>query len=103
MTRNPCKNCKYAFVYKGRHMHGWECHLDCDKYRKHQEYLERKRIFRKGDVIKSIEELLNCEWVMWGDKPRHIEVIKCMQLNSILRFIQLGYFNKAVRKEVDNE
>lgn len=103
MSKNPCRNCEEAFVYKNIHMPGWDCRFGCEKYKKHQLFLESKRIFKKGERIKNIKELLESEWVMWGDKPRHIEVIKRMQLTTILRFIELGYFNKAIRKEDINE
>ena len=99
MRRNPCRNCKNAFIHKNRHLPGWECKCHCEKYKKHQEYLESKRIFKVGDRITSLEELLHQEWVMWGKTPRHIEVIKRFQLLTVLRFIELGYFYKAVKKE----
>lgn len=103
MKNNPCRNCEDSFVYKNRHNPGWNCRFDCEKHKKHEEYLESKRIFKAGDIINSLEELLNEEWVMWGVTTRHIEVIKCMQLRSVLKFIRLGYFRKAIRKEVLNE
>lgn len=103
MRKNPCRNCEKSFVYKNRHTPGWDCRFDCEKYKKHENYLESKRTFEAGETITSLEELLNEEWIMWGRSPRHIEVIKCMQLASVLRFIGLGYFRKAIRKEVVNE
>lgn len=99
MRRNPCRNCKNTFVYKNRHLPGWDCRFDCQKYKDHKSFLESKRIFQKGDRIKNINELLQNEWVMWGDSPRHIEVIKHLQLSTVLRFIELGIFYKAVKKE----
>ena len=100
MSRNPCRTCEKSFVYKNRHMPGWKCKHGCERYGEHQKYLETKRKFRKGERITSLEELLSKRWVMWGHTPRHIEVIKCMQLRSVIKFIEAGYFYDAIRKEV---
>ena len=103
MSKNPCRNCKHSFFFNGQHTHCWEYVFDCEEYKKHREYLDRKRKFTKGDRITTIEELLKQEWVIWVDSTRHIEVIKNLQLSTIIRFLKSGYFYKAIRKEVDNE
>ena len=99
MSKNPCRNCKNAFVYRNRHVAGLNCHKDCQKYKAHQEYLENKRMFKKGEIITSIEELLSEEWVIWANQTRHIEAIKSMPLRTVIVFIEKGFFHKAIRKE----
>jgi hypothetical protein len=56
-------------------------------------------MFVAGDVITTLDELLQQEWVMWFGRARHIEIIKSLQLRCVLQLIKAGYFKKAVRKE----
>ena len=100
MKSNPCRRCEKAFVWKNRHTHGWECHFDCEKYKKHQEYLESQRKYEEGEPITSLDELINQEWVMWFHTIRHVEVIKHTQLSTVLNWLDIGAFRKAVKKEV---
>lgn len=103
MKSNPCRRCEKAFVWKNRHMPSFskeDC-KKCEKIKSHKKYLESKRKYIAGDLITSIDELLEQkEWVMWGDGIKHISVIKNLQLNTVIRFIGLGYFRKAIKKEV---
>lgn len=106
MKSNPCRRCDKAFVWNNRHMphtygeHAEECR-NCESRKAHDKYLESKRKYIAGDSITNIDELLEQkEWVMWGDGIKHISVIKNLQLNTVIRFIELGYFRKAIKKEV---
>lgn len=99
MSKNPCRNCKSALNYKGRHLPGWDCQRDCEKRKKHEEYLKSKRVFTQGEPIRTLDELLNQEYVMWGRSPRHIEMIKSLQLRTVLNFLENGWFFNAVKKE----
>lgn len=105
MKSNPCRRCDKAFVWNNRHMphtygeYAEECR-NCENRKAHSEYLESQRKYEKGEPITSLDELLKQEWVMWGDGIKHISVIKNLQLNTVIRFIELGYFRKAVKKEV---
>lgn len=105
MKSNPCRRCENAFVWNNRHMphscgeHAEECR-NCENRKAHNMYLESQRKYEKGEPITSLDELLKQEWVMWGDGIKHISVIKNLQLNTVIRFIGLGYFRKAIKKEV---
>lgn len=61
--------------------------------------MPKERIFEVGDEIKSISELMENDWVILIDKPKHIEVIKSMTYRTIERFIKNGFIKKAIRKE----
>lgn len=101
MTRKPCRNCKYAYEYKGRRTEddfNALCSI-CDKNKKHKEYLQSKRKFTEGEPITTLDELLKQEFVMWGRCIRNIAIIKILQLSLILRLFESGELRKAVRKE----
>lgn len=100
MKRNPCRHCDSSFNNKGRHMPSYskEC-LNCEKLKRHREYLKSVRKFEEGDVITSLQELLECTWVMWGGSTKHIEVFKSMPLRAVLQLIKCGAIKKAVEKK----
>lgn len=104
MKSNPCIKCDKAFVYKNRHIpqsfgdFAKDC-AECDKRKAHAQYLESQRKYYAGNPITTLEELLNQKWVMWGKSIRHIEVIKCLQLSTILKLLSCGAFREAIRKE----
>lgn len=100
MKQNPCRYCALSFEYKGRHSRsGCQKCTKCEKFKKHKEYLQSQRKFIEGELITSIEELLQQEWVMWYHTTRHIEVIKHAQLATVLTWLERGAFRKAIRKE----
>lgn len=107
MKQNPCRYCYAAYEKKGRHTHGWskECH-ECEYRRKHEKYLESQRKFIVGEKICDMDELLKQEYVFWGigiKTPKHIEVIKSLQLRTVLNSLANGCFYKAIRKEKNDE
>ena len=80
----------------------WEC-VDCENLKKHVAYLDEHRKFIEGDPITDLPELLQQEWVMWYHKTKHIEVFKSMQMRIIMRWIEMGAFRKAIRKESEEK
>lgn len=103
MKQNPCRYCTLANEHKGRHLpRFWDekC-AKCEYNKKHKEYLKSKRKFEIGEPIKTIDELLEQEWVMWGDKTTHIKVIKNLQLRFILQALENNWFRKAIRKNME--
>ena len=66
MKQNPCRYCALALKQNGRHFPKWcnEC-MDCESFKKHEEYLKAHRKFIEGEPITGISELLKQEWVMW--------------------------------------
>ena len=65
---------------------------------KHQEELEKRRKFIKGEKITSLEELLNETWVICGIRTMHIKAVMNWQMWMVLRAIEEGCFYKAIRK-----
>lgn len=101
MKQNPCRYCAISIEYKGTHrpsLTDVKCD-GCKNLNEHLKYLEKQRKFDKGELITSLDELLNQEWVMWYGRTKHIEVFKHSQLKSVLRWLEVGAFHKAVRKE----
>lgn len=102
MKQNPCRYCVFASEYKGRHTQGYrfECR-HCENIKKHREYLKNQRKFEAGEPIKTIDELLEQEWVMWGRSAKHIEFIKSMQFRFILKALENDWFCKPIRKNME--
>jgi hypothetical protein len=55
-----------------------------------------KKKFKKGNPIRSLDELIKQRWVMWGDSPRHMGFVGSMQMRTVDRLLQLGYFSYAI-------
>lgn len=63
-----------------------------------------KKKFKKGKPIRSLDELMKQKWVMWGDSPRHMGFVGSMQMRTVDRLMQLGYFSYAIDvREVEND
>ena len=73
--------------------------MDCKNLTEHKEYLKAQRKFIEGEPITDLSELLEQEWVMWHHRPKHIEVIKHTQICIVLKWLEIGAFSKAIRKE----
>ena len=104
MKQNPCRYCALSTKTRYGHKpsHDNEC-VDCENLKKHKEYLKAHRKFVEGDPITDLSELLEQEWVMWYHKPRHIEVIKHTQLSTVLKWLEIGAFRKAIKKESEEK
>ena len=76
---------------------------DCENLKKHKEYLEAHRKFVEGEPITDLSELLKQEWVMWYYRPKHIEVIKHTQICTVLKWLEIGAFRKAIKKESEEK
>ena len=100
MKQNPCRYCalstKTRYGYKPSHDN--EC-VDCVNLKKHVAYLDEHRKFVGGEPITDVTELLQQEWVMWYHQKKHIEVIKHTQLSTVLGWLEIGAFRKAIRKK----
>ena len=68
---------------------------------KHEEKLAKRRKYKKGDKITSLQELLEQTWVIWHGRTTHIEVIKSLQLRIVLADIHYGIIYKAVENKKD--
>lgn len=104
MKQNPCRYCDLSTEVYGKYYssHLEQCR-DCENLKKHKEYLKAHRKFIEGDPITDLNELLQQEWVMWYHQTKHIEVIKSVQLRIVLRWLEIGAFRKAIRKESEEK
>lgn len=104
MKQNPCIYCALAVEHNGRYSPKWsaEC-MDCKNLTEHKEYLKAQRKFVEGEPITDLFELLEQEWVMWAHQAKHIEVIKHAQLSTVLGWLEIGAFRKAIRKESEEK
>lgn len=104
MKQNPCRYCALSTEIFGKHYssHLEQCR-DCENLKKHKEYLKAHRKFVEGELITDLTELLQQEWVMWYHQTKHIEVFKSMQIRIVLRWLEIGAFRKAIRKESEEK
>ena len=104
MKQNPCRYCALSTEISGKYYssHLEQCR-DCENLKKHKEYLKSQRKFVEGDPITDLSELLEQEWVMWFHNTKHIEVFKSMQIRIVLRWLEMGAFRKAIRKESEEK
>lgn len=99
-SRNPCRYCVAAFVYKGKHLPNYtvDCH-QCEHNKAHKAYLQSQRMFEAGEPITSMEELLRQQWVIWYGATKHIEMFRSMSIRTVEGFLKRGAFKYAIRKE----
>ena len=100
MKQNPCRYCALATKTRYGHKpsHDNEC-VYCENLKKHVAYLDEHRKFIEGEPITDLNELLQQEWVMWYHQKKHIEVFKSMQIRIVMRWLEIGAFRKAIRRE----
>lgn len=92
-----CPICKQEKTHKGV---CYNCQLTRKlEYQDYLEKLENKRKYRQGEVIITIEELIKCEFVYWGDKIYHKAFIQSLQFSMVLRILNNKGFKYAIRKE----
>ena len=92
-----CPICKTERAYKGV---CYNCQLTRKlEYQDHLEKLEKKRKYRQGEVIDTIDELINCEFVYWNDKIYHKAFIQSWQFSRVIRILNDKGFKYAIRKE----
>lgn len=64
----------------------------------HEQKLEKRRKYRKGEAIASLEELLQQDFVYVFGRIKHIEYVKSLQLRFILDLIENKRIWKAIKK-----
>ena len=76
---NPCKRCELDDIII--------CEF-CEKATSYQRYLEKKRRYKKSNiVIDSVEKLLKTEWIWWGHKPIHRTFLTSMPFRTVIFLI----------------
>ena len=92
-----CPICKTERTYKGV---CYNCQITRKlEYQDHLEKLEKKRKYRQGEVITTIDELIKCEFVYWNGKIYHRAFVQSWQLSWVLRILNRNGFKYAIRKE----
>lgn len=76
-----------------------DCLFDRNKLSEHFEKLEKKRKYKKGDRVTSIDELLKQEFVYWNNKITHKGWFGSWQLRMTANAIKNGSIYKAIKKE----
>lgn len=96
MEKYKCPICGENVIFKGL---CYDCFSNPTIRKKHEEKLEKKRKYYKGEEIKSIDEMLKQEFVYLGNKISHISFVKSMTLRTILK-MKIYY---ALKKEGKND
>lgn len=65
---------------------------------KHEKKLEKRRKYKCGDLITSIDELLSQEFVFVLGGIKHIEFVKSLQFRSVIDLIDRKSIWKAIKK-----
>lgn len=99
MRPNPCYDCDKSVVWQNRHYpkHMSFC-KSCKKRMKYEADLQSKRKYEAGDPIVSLDELLKQKWVIWNGSTKNIEIVKSLQLRTVLQLLGRGALKKAIRK-----
>lgn len=71
--------------------------------KEHKEKLEKRRRYKRGETIATLDELLEQTYVFWFGRLMHIEAVKCWQLRSIIKGLSAECFYKAVDKFSESE
>ena len=66
--------------------------------KKHREELDKRRMFRQGETITSIDELLKETWVICYGRTWQIKALMNLQLRCVLGWLEAGHICKAIRK-----
>lgn len=105
MQRNPCNNCNNAMVYNGRYYkrHFNDVCNKCMMRKRHEDYLNSKRKYKKGRQVLDINDFLNQEWLYFNDRVVHIEVCKSWQFRTLENSIKNKKLFIAIRKDNMNE
>ena len=80
----------------------WETIASYREKLKRQAKNEKKRKFCKGDLIQTVDELLEQEFVYWGDKLYNRGWFMSWQLRMTMAALKRGSIYHAIRKDDDN-
>ena len=64
---------------------------------------QKRRKYRKGDVIRSVDDLLKQEFVYFDDKIYHCGWVRSWQLNMVVKHMENGRIFYAIQKENSHE
>lgn len=99
VKQNPCRYCINSKVLSGKRVPG---HLNCPcaNWKLHQVFLEAKRKYEPGEVIRTLRELEkeSIVFVINWHKVVSVKVIENLQYSLVVKMIKNGMFCKAKRK-----
>ncbi len=99
VIKNKCRICKKEFesIYK---LHFCDdCWNDSEKMKKYREKLEKKRKYKRGETITSLDELTTQEFVYFDNKIYHIAWVYGWRIGWVGYRIKQGRLRKAIKKE----
>lgn len=68
-----------------------------------EQRLEKKRKYKVGETINSIEELQNCDFVYcFGNRPICVSFIENMPFRQVMIMLKYDRIKKAIRKGEQN-
>lgn len=96
---NPCRFCINSKVLSGKNIPGHP-NCPCENYELHQEYLESKRKYEPGEIIRTINELEQeiLVFVTNWNKVVSTKVIENLPYKLVLKMLKEERFCKAKRK-----
>ncbi len=100
-VKNKCRICKKEFedVYR---LHFCEdCWADSEKMKKYYEKLEKKRKYRKGELITSLDELAEQEFIYLGNVIYHMGWFQNWSLIRMHHLVKNRVLYKAIRKKFE--
>ena len=103
---NPCNTCektdRNSWNRLKRHTASIGCDSRCEKKKKYDEYLERKRQYRRGKPITSMgdfEEYIQHNDVLYiGQKIYHRGWVTSYQYHTLNQYIKQGFVGEAIKK-----
>lgn len=71
---------------------------NCEKMARYKKYLEKKRRYCEGDVLKSINDIQENPLLFFNGKVKSNKVIMNMTVATVFLFLKNGMIRKAVKK-----
>lgn len=99
IKQNPCRYCINSKLLSGKRVPGHP-NCPCENWELHQDFLETKRKYEPGEVIRTLSELEQESIVFvinWG-KVVSIKVIENLQYNLVAKMLKEKRICKAKRK-----
>ena len=98
----PCTRCRFNDSSHARYPLCTEIR-DCPRYKKYNDYLESKRMYKVGCPILSVYEfeqyIIFNHYVFWNQRLWHTSAIMCLQYRTLRNIIQTGLLYSAVKKD----
>ena len=106
--KKPCNSCEYALWYSTRKTQSAQPSYksackECEKYKQYEQFLESRRKYKQGDLIRSLDvldhELEKTRFVYMHGKIYHAGWITSLQYRFLRNCVHNNCVYCAVRKE----